>query len=426
MSASVDVVIVGGGPAGLATALSVARLGRTAVAFDRARPGRFRAGETFGPELAQMLCRLGLEDALDVTPRRPYVNTLSAWGSPEAVERPSILNVYGEGVHVERAAFDRALMKAAIRAGVTVHRIRSRARISGGAGGWLVNGVRATLLVDASGRGGLRELGGWIPIDRMVGIGAIVQGAEPQAEMLIEASESGWWYTAPQPGKRTVALFMTDSDLIDAEGRDSLPDWWSARLKQAPLTAGRLAGMQPPSMVGVFRAESGWRPASSGDRWLAIGDASMAWDPLAGVGVVRAFKAGLEAAADANEMLCGATPAAGTTGIERYLMTRASYYSLEPRWPDSPFWARRQPADWQNERIRLDPEKLLYRPVLTDRRVFSLEALLPYKVVAKALELLSKGALPAHRLAGAIRDLAPLEDRRILVATQMLADLAEA
>jgi flavin-dependent dehydrogenase len=138
--------------------------------------------------------------------------------------------------------------------------------------------------------------------------------------MLIVATPFGWWYAAPTPKGHVLALF-TDADLASGELRRSL----------RPVAAN--------SAFTQMEVEQGWLP---------VGDACASHDPLCGWGVHRAMTNGLLAADAIDEFL--------VTGrscrlkdyqqhcyeeYERYLEGLTARYSIERRWPNAPFWARR-------------------------------------------------------------------------------------
>jgi flavin-dependent dehydrogenase len=85
-----------------------------------------------------------------------------------------------------------------------------------------------------------------------------------------------------------------------------------------------------------------------GDRWLAVGDAASACDPVTAQGIVKALSDG-EAAADAIAAhLAGAGDApllAYQDGVfarfRDYLRLRQHLYGRERRWPQAPFWQNR-------------------------------------------------------------------------------------
>jgi flavin-dependent dehydrogenase len=90
------------------------------------------------------------------------------------------------------------------------------------------------------------------------------------------------------------------------------------------------------------------RRAAYDARWLAVGDAALAVDPISGSGVVRALQTAHAAATTVIAILTGdeSRPiAAYEAELDRectqYLRERAQYYGAERRWDSAPFWRRR-------------------------------------------------------------------------------------
>jgi flavin-dependent dehydrogenase len=87
-----------------------------------------------------------------------------------------------------------------------------------------------------------------------------------------------------------------------------------------------------------------------GDGWLAVGDAAMSFDPLSSEGISKGLEWGRKAAGVAAAFCRGDRSAAKEyresleAAFSEYLVTRYRYYSVEKRWPDAPFWRRRQVA----------------------------------------------------------------------------------
>ena len=121
-----------------------------------------------------------------------------------------------------------------------------------------------------------------------------------------------------------MVTLMTDSDLLRPDGH-ILDAWFLAELAQAPLTSLRSKGGTLSEPLAVKRAESGFAVPDSGPGWMKIGDAAMAWDPLAGTGVLRAMRDGLRAAQKvAGKAHTPSTPI--SSQFAKYLEDRAAYY----------------------------------------------------------------------------------------------------
>src|SRR5262249_33678836 len=88
-----------------------------------------------------------------------------------------------------------------------------------------------------------------------------------------------------------------------------------------------------------------------GDGWLAAGDAAVSFDPLSSQGILSAMSSGQQAADAVCRWMHGdrgavASYAAGIAGVSGESRDRrARYYAIERRWPGSPFWQRRSPAN---------------------------------------------------------------------------------
>jgi flavin-dependent dehydrogenase len=379
-----DVVIVGGGPAGTSTALSLARAGRSVTILERSHYESSRVGETLPPEVRRPLTELGLWERFRAEGHLASPGIASAWGRPKLYDNDFIVNPQGSGWHVDRRRFDVMLAQAAAEAGVEVlrgARLMSVARDS--SAGWRLEAqvderrweTRAAILVDASGRSAspARRLGGHrITYDRLVGLVGLVppDPASPNRDRrtLIEAVETGWWYTAPLPDGRRIAVFLTDADLLSA-GRVARARTWRQQLGRAPHTRSRLVPDTPGVEPWIVPARTARLERVTSAGWLAVGDAACSFDPLSSQGVTSALESGLAAARALDASFRGDRRALDDYAdrveaeFRDYLHSRADYYGRERRWPGSPFWRRRHntPADgFQHD--------LLPRPVVRGAR----------------------------------------------------------
>jgi flavin-dependent dehydrogenase len=355
-----DAVVVGGGPAGSAFAITLAAAGQSVAVLDRSTPPGSRSGDVLPPEVRPVLEQLGVWDRFRSDGHVASPGLLAAWGQEEAVSQDFIWRPYGEGWQVDRRRFDEMLLRAAEAAGAVVHRTTRATTCLHRGQGWHVEAATdgsdlrldAAFLVEASGRGSTltgSPAARRTVYDRLVGVVATVERSLGEGSvdqrLLLEATQNGWWYSAPVPGPWLVVAWMTDPDLRGkAAGR--LRDLWHHELDRAPHTRARV----PPTAlvrIGVVAANSCCRRAARG-RWLAVGDAAAAYDPLSGQGVVRALDMGQSAAAAVIAAQVDTTPAlddyadAVARDFRRYLWLRRESYGAERRWPNSPFWKRRQ------------------------------------------------------------------------------------
>lgn len=366
-----DALVLGGGPAGAAVAIALARRGlRTSLVERDPRP-RARVGETLPPSARVALEALGVWPGFVAAGHERATGNRSAWGSGKLEEAAFICSPYGLGWHIDRPRFEAMLLDAAEAEGVTVLRGVRLDEVSFDGRAWRMTAGRpltSRFAVDASGRGAfLARLCGAsrVSIDRLVASvqfldredgehesesgGDAAGGADPQGCFtLIEATALGWWYSARIPGGRLIAACMTDGDLVArAELRSS--EGWRRGARDAPITSRRLAAYSASdARPRLWAAHTSRLNAVVGGGWLATGDAAVSFDPLSSQGITTALESGLDAADAILAHLEGDGEALGRYAAQiiaryrAYLVERARYYGAEGRWRYAPFWRRRQ------------------------------------------------------------------------------------
>ena len=355
--------MVGGGPAGCAAALALLDAGRSVTVVERSWVRRPRVGEILPPLIAPALAELGLLDAFRAQGHLPAFALRSAWGRDEPYEVDLTFHPYGPGWHVDRVAFDRLLLDAATGRGASVRRATTVGSIRAVQGGWHADlagpagevALEASFLIDASGRAASvarRVAGGPRRYDDGAALVAFLRTgtsstAPTAAVTLIEASSDGWWYAGRLPAGRMVAAFLSDADLLPADpGRYA--ECWRERLGATTLVATQCGGAAMEAGPRLVRTATSRLAAVGDDRWLAVGDAAMAFDPLSSQGVCAALESGRHGGLAADRRLTGDTGAVDAyattmeTTFRDYLRLRAYYYGREDRWPASPFWQRRR------------------------------------------------------------------------------------
>jgi flavin-dependent dehydrogenase len=353
-----DVVVVGGGLAGVAAAVTLARGGRSVRLLEsQAEPG-WKIGETLAPEALQELRRLGLHDAVECSAHISSPGIRSAWGEPSLADKDFIMNPHGCGWQVDRVEFEKGLRRHAAGEGVDV-RLGARfdhARRDGDA--WeLTVGAEAMCarwIIDATGRRSAvaRALGtSREAIDQLVCVYALLEGPariDRDARTYVEAHPDGWWYSALTPDGRRIVAYQTDADLIAA---DRGLEWFRAGVEQSTHISELLerygyAVDRPPKLTS---AHSGRLAGRHGAGWLAVGDAVQSFDPLSGQGMHHALFTGHLGAAELlkNGFEAGELPEYRLLldhTWDRFLAHRSAFYGVEKRWAAREFWKRRLPA----------------------------------------------------------------------------------
>ncbi len=334
-----DVAVVGAGPAGSAAACRLAAGGCRVALVERSRFEEPRVGESLPPAVQPLLADLGV------------------W-QPEPEVHSHLASPWGCGWHVDRLAFDRMLAESAVQAGAKLFCETSFTGCVEEGDGWSLRMrggslLRARVVIDATGRAARLATGlaaQRLLLDRLVGVAMQFDCVDTAREgyVQVETSGDGWWYTAPVPHGRMMAMIMTDSDLC-GQARLALEPQWAARLLTAPATSARLSSASALWGPRVFFAASQrLRRQDVARRWIAVGDAVLAVDPISGSGVIRALRSAKAGAETVLAMLEGRTAeaiAAYEAGRDvectEYLHERAMYYGIEHRWSESMFWKRR-------------------------------------------------------------------------------------
>lgn len=354
----VDVLILGGGPAGATAALNLAPLRRVMIVERHAEPSP-RIGESL-PGAARRLFRdMGLLGSFIDEGHPSCYGQRSVWGDAHAQELDSLRDPDGPGWHLDRARFESWLRAAAIARGADFVTPATIEDIRREGDGWLVTvagvseQVRAAFVIDAAGRTAplARRLGARTQMhDRLVC--GFVYGRDAASAgrglTFVEAVADGWWYSAPLAGGRRVLAFHTDSDLPSAQiarERNAL----IAHAREAQELAALLddAEFSPGVEAGFTAAHSATLAPFAGEAFLATGDAALAFDPLSSQGLLNALFTGLAGAEACDSHLAGDTSALGRyreilAGIAAiYRRNLRSFYGIERRWREQTFWRRR-------------------------------------------------------------------------------------
>lgn len=355
-----NVAIIGGGVAGAATALELAKAGVSVALIEKEASNDWKIGEGLPPAAKPMLQQLGIWEPFIADGHLASYGNCSAWGSNGLIDQSFVFNPLGNGWHLDRSRFDRMLLDAAVEAGAKLFSGAAVADCQRADSGWrlkLSNAetIKADFVVDASGRRSwfARQQGAQrTSFDNLVAVAAMMgtksETIDQDSLTMVEAVVEGWWYAALIPGMKLVAVYLSDADLESTRlARTS--EGWLSLLNQTVHLRNRIErhGYRFKLEPRIVSASSSRLDFATGDSWLAVGDAANAFDPLSSQGIVTALESGILAA---ESILTGQpqTLKSYSDRLEQifaaYLNSRNFYYSQERRWPDSTFWQRRHGA----------------------------------------------------------------------------------
>jgi flavin-dependent dehydrogenase len=358
-----DVVIVGGGPAGCATALALAERSLRVLLVEAGRYRTARVGESIPPDTSTVLQALGIWDDFVREGHARRLGSCSSWGDDALGFSDFLFNPLGYGWHLQRQRFDVFLARKAAERGCAVRqgtrldgleRVANGFRLRLGGDDGAKHEVRARFVVDASGMRSCvsRSMGASRRfVDQLICVTAYFEraGSAGFSQLtMLEAVEYGWWYAARLPSDRIAVAVASDADIVKRKALRHR-DGFVAELDRTRHLAPQLAGwrfVEGSQMISA--APSFVLDEVGGNGWLAVGDAASAYDPISSQGIHKALSDGVQAAQAVADFLQGNSRALGdyraamAPRFQGYLQGRNFFYGLEKRWPASPFWTTRQ------------------------------------------------------------------------------------
>jgi len=314
----IDVLIIGGGPAGSTAATLLARKGFSVTLLERERFPRFQVGESLLPYNNDLFERLGVTVPMTkgtFTPKygAGFVTADGALGYTFRF-RENLPEAYHSSFQVKRAEFDELLLRNAAANGVDVREETAvtavdladpkRAIVTTSNG----ERIEARFVVDASGHGAFlgNRIGGKEDVEALKKVAIFAhyknvprpEGRDAGNTMIVVLRDAWFWLIPVSADTMSVGLVVS-RDHLKSCGL-SAEELLYQTIAGAPYLAERVKKEDRVTQVYVRRDFSFSVKRRSGKNFALIGDAAGFLDPIFSTGVFMAMKSA-DLAADAIE-----------------------------------------------------------------------------------------------------------------------------
>ncbi len=317
-----DVIVIGGGPAGSTASTLLAQQGVKVELFERDRFPRFHIGESLIPETYWVLKRLNM---LPKMQQSHFVKKYSVQFANASGKLSEPFYFWDNKPHecsqtwqVVRSEFDQMMLENAREHGVVAHegvRVFDVLWEGDRAVGVTIKqedgtmrDVRAKVVVDASGQAGLIQnrlrLRVWDPTLNKGAIWTYWEGAyrdtgrDEGATMVLQtASKNGWFWYIPQHNNIVSVGVVAPFDYL-FKNRGSYEQVYREEVEACAAVKKRIAPGRRAAGYFATKDYSYRATRVAGDGWVMVGDAWGFLDPLYSSGVLLALRSG-EMAADA-------------------------------------------------------------------------------------------------------------------------------
>ena len=311
MASHADVAIIGGGPAGSAAAILLARAGRRVVLCEKESFPRFKIGESLLPHSLDLFDKLGVRDELErhAFPKSGGEIATACGRRTQRFYFDGAMQLsHRSAYQVERAWFDKMLLDRAATSGVEV---RQPCAVNGIAfdktGATLATGsgeIRASYVLDCSGRNAV--VGSQFDLKRSYdhlqkfSVFAHYEGVQRDAgrdgtlTRLVRGKRSWFWLIPIDERRTSIGVVM---DIADFRAARVTPQAaLENEIAAAPVMRSRMASAERITEVHAAGDYSYRNTRMRGPRWLLAGDAAGFIDPIFSTGVFLALHSAEQAA----------------------------------------------------------------------------------------------------------------------------------
>ncbi len=353
-----QVIIIGGGPAGMATSITLTARGISNCIVEGNVVSKNKAGEALPPNVKPLLKKLGISYLLEDEAHMPYYGNRSSWGTEALEQKEFIRSIYGSGYLLDRIHFEKQLRShlknnhGVFYEGYHFKKIEMNPHgleiaISNGRQKIKLTG---SFVVDATGRkASVCSQLGYVKTEldsQFAYVFSAKSMSNVPQQIYVEAVKNGWWYVAPQKENQLTLMFFTLKELMPGKSKQSeflrSNFQTSKHLPQIILDQELQVDSVKIMPTGTSRLDIPF-----GHRWIAVGDAAFSYDPISSFGISSALSSGYFAGNAISSYFKKETDAFITyrflmeTVFEAYMKKVYAQYALENRWSESTFWKER-------------------------------------------------------------------------------------
>jgi len=353
-----QVIIIGGGPSGIATSLILTSRGISNCVIEAELEPARKFGEAIPPNAKPLLKKMGIMHLLDNPRHIVYYGNKSCWGSDALEQKEFLKEIYGHGYLLDRLHFEKQLrqyLKDNSGNLLEGFKLKKVLNTNNGIEASIENGNKTTKLnaayiVDATGRKSsvCKQLGVVKKnIDSQFSISFKAHLHEPiEHQISVEATENGWWYVAPQYNNELTIMFFTLYELLPE--KKLLASFIKKELETS-LHISRITKTANLDFENIKVMPSGTSRLDIpyGDNWIAVGDAAFSYDPISSYGITSALASGFYAGHALASKLSKEDDAMSTyryiveNAFQAYSEKLSNHYAIEDRWKSSTYWKNR-------------------------------------------------------------------------------------
>lgn len=351
-----QVIIVGGGPAGIATAITLHARGIQCCVIEAQKTPIRKAGEAIPPNAKPLLKQLGILSLVEDKKHQIYYGNKVYWGSDEFAQKEFISDRLGHGFLLDRLHFENQLQDLYKKTHYPFYKgfkLKKVTSTVSGVEAIIENTTETTVLksnfiIDATGRKAsiCRHLG--IQKENLDTQFAITfnntLSEEIPNEIIVEATKKGWWYVAPYNKNEVTMMFFTLKTLLPA--KENYNTFLQQELQQTQHLS-KLIDRISCLNYKIMPAGTSCLQIPFGKNWLAVGDAAYSFDPISSYGITSALASGFYGAHAVADYLNGKQEALNAyryiveNAFQAYLQKLMTHYTTEKRWTNSYYWTHR-------------------------------------------------------------------------------------